>query len=92
MLNGSHLHRSSSGTVEGLLCQIEAIPESLVINSTDSFDLWVPRTLSMGGNPVSQKEAMPLLLKALLSIGYFPDGSTRYNYGSLYAFERYRKT
>ena len=71
----------SSGTVESLLAQIDALPEG-----QGQFELFVPRDLRMQDCPVAQDLAMAVVLDRLLGRGLFPDGFEQWPSGRLYRY------
>ena len=70
-------------TVEELLAQVNSVDPK---RGDSSFTLWVPGSLTLGGNPVAQDVAMAVVLDRVLAKGFFPDGfvaegtGRRYNY------------
>ena len=73
---------SSSGTIEGLLAQVEALPDS-----TKSFDLFVPQDLTWQGRPVAQNMAMAIVLDKLLGKQLYPDGFDQRPTGRRYKYK-----
>jgi hypothetical protein len=77
------VNEPSSGTIESLLAQVEALPVG-----TKSFELFVPQDLTWQGGPVTQNMAMAIVLDKLLGNQLYPDGfeqrptGRRYRYNS----------
>jgi hypothetical protein len=75
-------HKASEhGTVEELLEQA-----GRQLGSGSSFDLWVPKNLTSGGEPVSLDEAMAIVDDAVLAGGYAPAGFSESASGRLYKY------
>ena len=74
---------SSVSSLEELLTQVDEVDPK---RGSSSFTLWVPSSLTLGGNAVTQDVAMAVVLDRVLSKGFFPDGfvaegvGRRYNY------------
>jgi hypothetical protein len=71
----------ASGTIEDLFAKVEAIPEG-----TKTFELYVPNSLTMKGQPVSQNLAMALVLDRILGKKLYPDGFEQKETGRLYKY------
>ncbi len=54
----------------------------------EAFELWVPDTLTMGGQVVRKDFAMAVLLDAILALGFMPDGLTVGTGGATYRYRR----
>lgn len=72
----------SSGTIESLLAQVEAIPAG-----TKSFELFVPQSLTWEGRAIDQNPAMAVVLDKLLGKGLFPDGFEQRPNGRRYKYK-----
>ena len=72
----------SSGTIEALLAQVEALPEG-----TKAFEFFVARDLTWQGRPVAQNMAMAILLDKLLSKQLFPEGFDQRPTGRRYKYK-----
>jgi len=62
--------RPSHSTVEELLSQLD----SITLQSSPAFELWVPEHLTLRGQPARSDVAMAIVLDKILSKGYRPDG------------------
>jgi hypothetical protein len=62
---------NSVPTVEELLAQVDEFDPR---RGNSSFTLWVPASLTLGGNPVAQDVAMAVVLDRVLAKGFFPEG------------------
>ena len=71
-----------SGTIEGLLAQIEALPEG-----TTTFELFVPQDLTWQGRPVAQNLAIAIVLDKLLGKQLYPDGFDQRPTGRRYKYK-----
>jgi hypothetical protein len=75
--------RPARGSVEELIREVESWPPEA------SFaELWVPERLTLNGDPVPQDVAMAILGDKLLSLSYFPDGSSSGAGGRVYRYNR----
>ena len=72
----------SSGTIESLLAQVEAIPAD-----TKQFELFVPQSVTYEGRPFDQNPAMAVVLDKLLGKGLFPDGFEQRPTGRQYKYK-----
>ncbi len=72
----------SSGTIEGLLAQVEALPEGI-----ESFELFVPEDLTWQGRSVDQNIAMAVVLDKLLGKELYPDGFDQRPTGRRYKYK-----
>lgn len=72
----------SSGTIESLLAQVEALPEG-----TKTFELFVPQDLTWQGRPVAQNMAMAVGLDKLLGKQLYPDGFEQRPTGRRYTYK-----
>jgi hypothetical protein len=72
----------SSGTIEALLAQVEALPEG-----TTTFELFVPQDLTWQGRPVVQNMAMAIVLDKLLGKQLYPDGFDQRPTGRRYKYK-----
>ena len=61
--------KPSSGSVEELRKQIAALA-----TESQAFELWVPASLTMGGEPVPRDLGMALVVDAVFGAGFEPDG------------------
>jgi hypothetical protein len=75
-----------SGRVEPLLEQIAELTPAP--RGSQSFEMWVPGTLTLGGQPIADDLAMAILLDALLAKEFFPDGYQQGAGGRLYRYGR----
>jgi hypothetical protein len=73
---------TSSGTIDALLAQVEALPEG-----TKTFDLFVPQDLTWQGQPVAQNMAMAIVLDKLLGKQLYPDGFDQRPTGRRYKYK-----
>ena len=78
--------REDSGTVEGLLAELDALP----LDATH-VELWVPAHLTYREAEVAQDLAMALLLDRLLERGLFPQGFRPHEGGRLYRYQATNK-
>jgi len=73
----------SDGTVEGLLADIDALPEGVT-----AYELFVPRSLTYHGRPIPREAALAVVLDRLIPKNLYPDGfedrptGRRYRYTS----------
>jgi hypothetical protein len=72
----------SSGTVEGLLAQVQAIPPG-----TKTFELFVPQRLTWEGRPIDQSLAMAVVVDQLLGKKLFPDSFEQRPTGRRYKYK-----
>jgi hypothetical protein len=72
----------SSGAVEALLAQVEALPEGV-----ETFELFVPQELTWQGRPVALNMAMAVVLDKLLGKNLYPDGFDQRPTGRRYKFK-----
>ena len=70
----------TSGTIEELLSEIAKLPAH---NVGQRWDLWVPGALRLRGERVREDIANAILLDALLVKGFYPDGATEGDGGSV---------
>lgn len=71
----------ASGTTEAFLAKVNALPDG-----TRAFQLYVPSTLTLKGEPVAQNLAMALVLDCLLAKRLYPDGFEQQANGRLYKY------
>ncbi len=71
------------GSIEELIREIESWPPE-----AQSAELWVPGRLTLNGDPVPQHVAMAIVGDKLLSLSYFPDGSSLSAGGRIYRYNR----
>jgi hypothetical protein len=72
-----------SGTIEELLSEIRKLPGHTV---GQRWDLWVPGALRLRGERVREDIAEAILLDALLTKGFYPDGFTEGEGGRTYHY------
>ena len=77
-----------SGRVERLLEQIAELTPAP--RGSPSFEMWVPGTLTLGGQPITGDLAMAILLDALLAKEFLPEGYQEGAGGRLYRYGRGR--
>jgi hypothetical protein len=75
------VNEPSSGTLEDLLAQVEALPAG-----SKSFELYVPQDLTWKGRPVTQNLAMTLVVDKLLGKSLYPKGFDRKPHGRRYKY------
>ena len=75
--------RSSTGTVEDLIRQVESWSSDV-----SSAELWVPDKLTLNGSTVPQDAAMAIVLDKLLGLSFFPDGFSPGDGGRSYRYTR----
>jgi hypothetical protein len=73
------MSRPSQSTVEAILSQIDGITTS----QSKSFELWIPRHLTLRGQVVRDNEAMTVILDKIYKMGYQPDGFTQETGGAI---------
>jgi hypothetical protein len=73
----------SAGTVEDLLAVVGYWSSLLPLN------LWVPRTLTLHGNPIDEESAVALVGEAVQALGLVPKGSTQEVGGRVLHFGRH---
>jgi hypothetical protein len=71
----------ASGTIEDLFAKVDALPAG-----TKTFELYVPNSLTMKGQPVAQNLAMALVLDRILGKKLYPDGFEQKENGRLYRY------
>src|SRR5262249_50740410 len=76
------VNEPSSGTIEALLAQVEALPEG-----TKTFELFVPQDLTWQGRPVTQNMAMAVVVDKLLGKQLYPDGFDQRPTGRRYKYK-----
>jgi hypothetical protein len=77
------MNKPSNSTVESLLSQIDG----LASNSDQTFELWVPRNLTLRGQPARGDVAMAIVLDKILGKGYEPDGFDEDEGGRTYKYK-----
>lgn len=77
------MNKPSISTVESLLSQIDG----LASNSNRTFELWVPRNLTLRGQPARGDVAMAIVLDKILGKGYEPDGFIEGENGRTYRYK-----
>jgi hypothetical protein len=74
------MDRSSHGTVESLLLELDSI------STEDGFELWVPQNLTLRGQPVRADVAMAILGDKIIGMGFLPDGFAEADGGRSYKY------
>jgi hypothetical protein len=77
------MSRSSQGTVEGLLSELDSITPPC----SQSFELWVPQELTLRGKPAGLDVAMAIVLDKILGMGFQPDGFSEAEGGRVYRYK-----
>jgi hypothetical protein len=77
------LTKSSQDSVESLLSQIHG----LAITSSQKFELWVSRNLTLRGQTVTGDIAMAIILDKILGRSYEPDGFMEETGGRIYRYK-----
>jgi hypothetical protein len=75
------MNEPSSGTVEALLSQVEALPAG-----TKAFELFVPKELTFQARTVTLDLAMAVVLDKLLGKKLYPDGFEQRPTGRRYMY------
>ena len=75
--------KDSNGSVEELRKQIATLAAE-----SPTFELWVPASLTMGGEPVPRDLGMALVVDAVFGAGFEPDGVATEANGSMCRYRR----
>ena len=75
--------KASKGSVEELRKQIATLAAE-----SPAFELWVPASLTMGGEPVPRDLGMALVVDAVFGAGFEPDGVATEADGSMCRYRR----
>src|SRR5689334_7827295 len=71
----------ASGTLEDLFAKVEALPDG-----SRAFEMYVPNSLTMKGQPIAQNLAMALVMDRILAKKLYPDGFEQKQDGRLYRY------
>lgn len=75
--------KPSNGSVEELRNQVTKLAAE-----SPSFELWVPASLTMGGETVPRDLGMALVVDAVFGVGFVPDGVAPEAGGSMCRYRR----
>lgn len=75
--------KPSNGSVEELRKQIATLAAE-----SPTFELWVPASLTMAGEPVPRDLGMALVVDAVFGAGFEPDGVAAEANGSMCRYRR----
>ncbi len=75
--------KPSKGSIEELRAQVTKLAAE-----SAAFELWVPASLTMAGDPVPRDLGMALVVDAVFGAGFEPDGVTPEATGTMCRYRR----
>ncbi len=69
-------------TLEAIQIELDTIAEA----RHETFDIWIPENLTLGGKPIPGEIAMFIMVERAREVGYKPDSVIEVEGGGVYTF------
>ena len=76
------MNQPAPTTLEEIQIELDKIAEA----RHETFDIWIPEELTLGGNPIPGEIAMFIMVERAKEVGYKPDSVIEVEGGGVYTF------